>query len=83
MNLVIFEFKEKLIREINESELPIMVKQMAVQDILNQMKMAVPVAIEQERAEREKVGGKNEQSVQSDCVAEPAKHEDGSRSKQP
>lgn len=57
MNLDIFQFKEKLIKDINESSLPIVVKQMAVQDILNQLNAAAANTIAQEKAEKkERVG---------------------------
>jgi ribose 5-phosphate isomerase len=56
VNLEIFEFKEKLINDINEFQLPIVVKQMAIQDILNQLNTVSSNIIAQERAEREKAG---------------------------
>lgn len=37
MDLDIFEFKERIIAEINKTELPIVVKQMAMKDIMQQL----------------------------------------------
>ncbi|BCK01593.1 hypothetical protein [Anaerocolumna chitinilytica] len=56
MNLEIYEFKENLVKYINTSSLPVSVKQMAVQDILNQLNTATANAINNERAEKEKAG---------------------------
>lgn len=56
MNLEIYEFKENLVKYINSSSLPVSVKQMAVQDILNQLNAATANAINNERAEKEKAG---------------------------
>lgn len=65
MNLEIFNFKEKLIKDINESPLPVTVKQMAVQEILNQLNIVAVNVIAQERAAREaeKAGESNGEEI--------------------
>lgn len=67
MNLMIRQFKENIIQEINASQLPIEVKRMTLSEIMKQVEEVAENVIEQElamQAEAEKKEGEaDEQSV--------------------
>ena len=53
MDLDIFEFKERIIAEINRTELPVVVKQMAMKDIMQQLDNAASNTIAAAKAAKE------------------------------
>lgn len=53
LDLDIFEFKERIIAEINRTELPVVVKQMAMKDIMQQLDNAASNTIAAAKAAKE------------------------------
>lgn len=63
MDLDIFEFKERIIAEINRTELPVVVKQMAMKDIMQQLDNAASNAIAAAKAAKEAGEKQNGKSI--------------------
>ncbi|HDK7195079.1 TPA: hypothetical protein PTV74_003389 [Clostridium botulinum] len=66
-NLVILEIKDKIIKTLDEANLPITVHQMIINEIKNSIDMAARIQIEKDRVEFEDHLNSSEKNKTEEC----------------